>query len=155
MVRTTLLLRHLCRLLMLVPLLIALEGCGKRADGRLKSYPVHGLVTVDGKPAKGIYIFLHPAAQPPTHGIFPNAISNEQGEYWISTYDAEDGAPLGEYAVTAKWPIGEGLMMHSESPDRLKGRYADPAKSTTKITVNEATRAKPNKIPPLAIAGKP
>ena len=99
------------------------------------------------------YLNLGPT-HPATHGIFPNAISNAEGEFWISTYDAEDGAPLGEYAVTAKWPIGEGLMVHSESPDRLKGRYADPTKSTTKITVKEATRAKPNEIPPLAIAAK-
>lgn len=153
MIKPLMLRRHPWRLLAFAPILLILGGCGKRDDGRLKSYPVRGQVTVDGKPVKGIYVFLHPAAQPVTHGIFPNAISNEQGEYWISTYDAEDGAPLGDYSVTAKWPIGEGLMVHSESLDRLKGRYADPVKSTTKITVREATRAKPNEIPPLAIGG--
>jgi len=126
-------------------------GCGRKADGRLKSYPVHGTVTVDGKPTSGIYVFLNPAAQPQTHGIFPNAITSAAGEYWISTYDAEDGAPVGEYIVTAKWPRGEGLQVHSESPDRLKGRYADPAKSAIKITVKEARKNRPNEVPPLEL----
>lgn len=154
MARHMLLLQQLPWQVALVPLLLVLGGCGKPDDGRLKSYPVHGKVMVDGKPTKGIYVFLHPAAQPATHGIFPNAISNEQGEYWVSTYDAEDGAPLGDYVVTAKWPMGEGLMVHSESPDRLQGRYANPAKSSTKISVKEATRAKPNEVPSLEMAGK-
>jgi hypothetical protein len=130
------------------------SGCGRRSDGRLKSYPVHGRVTVDGKPTAGIYVFLNPAQQPSTHGIFPNAITNGDGEFWISTYDSEDGAPLGEYIVTAKWPKGEGLQVHSESPDRLRGRYADPAKSTFKVTVQEAKRVKPNEIVPLELASK-
>jgi hypothetical protein len=131
--------------------IVLCSGCGKKADGRLKSYPVHGTVTVDGKPTGGIYVFLNPASQPATHGIFPNAITNGAGEYWISTYDAEDGAPLGEYVVTAKWPRGEGLQVHSESPDRLKGRYADPAKSAIKVTVKEARKNQPNEIPRLEL----
>jgi hypothetical protein len=130
------------------------SGCGRRSDGRLKSYPVHGRVTVDGKPTAGIYVFLNPAQQPTTHGIFPNAITNGEGEFWVSTYDAEDGAPLGDYVVTAKWPKGEGLQVHSESPDRLKGRYADPAKSAFRITVKEAKRTKPNEVTPLELASK-
>jgi hypothetical protein len=129
-------------------------GCGKKHDGRLKSYPVHGQVTVDGKPTGGVYVFLNPAQQPQTHGIFPNAITNSEGQYWISTYDAEDGAPLGDYVVTAKWPKGEGLQVHSESPDRLKGRYADPAKSSIKITVKEARKSQPNQVPPLELVSK-
>jgi hypothetical protein len=138
----------------LAGLMLCLIGCGRKNDGRLKSYPVHGKVTVDGKPTKGIYVFLHPEKQPSTHGIFPNAISNENGEYWVSTYDAEDGAPLGDYTVTARWPMGEGLQVHSESPDRLKGRYADPTKSPIKITVKEATRSQPNEVAPLELASK-
>jgi hypothetical protein len=115
---------------------------------------VHGKVTVDGKPTAGVYVFLNPAEQPPTHGIFPNAITNQTGEYWISTYDAEDGAPLGDYVVTAKWPRGEGLQVHSESPDRLKGRYGDPARSSIKITVKEARKKQPNQVPPLDLTSK-
>lgn len=130
------------------------SACGTKDDGRLKSYPVRGKVTVDGQPGKGIYVFLNPATQPPTHGIFPNAITDERGEYWVSTYDALDGAPLGEYTVTAKWPLGEGLQVHSESPDRLKGRYSDPAKSSTRITVKEATKRQPNEVPPLDLHTK-
>lgn len=132
-----------------------LNSCGcKKDDGRLKSYPVRGKVTIDGRPTKGVYVFLNPAEQPASHGIFPNAITNDAGEFWVSTYDAEDGAPLGEYVVTAKWPRGEGLQVHSESPDRLQGRYADPAKSSIKITVKEARRSQPNEIPPLGLTSK-
>jgi hypothetical protein len=108
-------------------------------------------VTVDGQPTKGVYVFLVPDKQPSTHGIYPNAITDENGEYWVSTYDSEDGAPLGDYTVTAKWPEGEGLMVNSESPDRLQGKYADAAKSQLKLTVREATREKPNEVSPLEL----
>src|SRR5262245_57516413 len=126
-------------------LMIGLMLCGcQKDDGRLKSYPVHGKVTIDGAPAQRVYVFLMPDKQPQTHGIYPNGITDEKGEFWISTYDSEDGAPLGDYTVTAKWTRGEGLLVSSESPDRLKGRYADAKSSKYKITVKEATRSQPN-----------
>jgi len=130
---------------------VIIAGCGKTDDGRLRAYPTHGKVTIDGKPTKGVYVFLNPATQPATHGIFPNAITDEQGEYWVSTYDSGDGAPLGDYTVTAKWPMGEGLMVNSESPDRLKDKYTDPKTSTIKVTIKEATRGSPNEVPPLEL----
>ncbi|MCI0357392.1 MAG: hypothetical protein L0211_02770 [Planctomycetaceae bacterium] len=145
--------RDLCAAIA-VGVMLFLAGCGKPDDGRLASYPVHGKVTVDGKPTAGVYVFLNPAKQPPTHGIFPNAVTDEKGEFWVSTYDAEDGAPLGDYIVTAKWPMGEGLMVSSDSPDRLKNRYTDPAKSTINMTVKESTRAKPNEVPPLELTSQ-
>lgn len=129
-------------------------GCGKTDDGRLASFPVHGSVTIDGKATKGVYVFLNPAQQPKTHGIFPNAITDDQGEYWVSTYDTEDGAPPGEYVVTVKWPEGQGLMVNSESPDRLKNRYSDPAKSATKVIVKEAKREAPNEVPALQLTSE-
>jgi hypothetical protein len=137
-----------------IAVLFGIAGCAQKDDGRLRSHPVHGKVTVDGKPTKGVYVFLNPAMQPATHGIYPNAITDDKGEYWVSTYDSEDGAPLGEYTVTAKWPEGEGLMVNSESPDRLKNRYSDPKSSTVKITVTEATKGKPNEVPPLELTSK-
>ena len=139
---------------LLTGLAVLSAGCGSKNDGRLKSYPVRGKVTVDGQPTKGIYVFLVPDKQPPTHGIYPNAITDEKGEYWVSTYDSEDGAPLGDYAVTAKWPQGEGLMVNSESPDRLQGRYADAASSKLKITLKEATKQQPNEVPLLELTTK-
>jgi hypothetical protein len=134
--------------------LVLLAGCAKKDDGRLGSYPVRGKVTVDGEPTKGVYVFLVPEKQPATHGIYPNAITDEHGVFWVSTYDSEDGAPLGEYTVTAKWPKGEGLMVNSDSPDRLDNRYTDPKTSTIKITVKEATKANPNEVPPLELNSK-
>jgi NADPH-dependent 2,4-dienoyl-CoA reductase/sulfur reductase-like enzyme len=44
--------------------------------------------------------------------------------------------------------------MSREFYQRIKKRYADPTKSSTKITVKEATRARPNEVPPLELASK-
>jgi hypothetical protein len=111
-------------------------------------------VTVDGAPTKRVYVFLNPVQQPATHGIYPNAITDDNGEYWVSTYDSEDGAPLGEYKVTAKWPKGEGLNVNSDSPDRLKGRYSDANKPLLTFTVKEAKRSQPNEVPLLELMSK-
>ena len=140
-------------LIALLALSLLPAGC-KKDDGRLKSYPVHGKVTVDGAPTKRVYVFLNPAQQPTTHGIYPNAITDDNGEYWVSTYDSEDGAPLGEYKVTAKWPKGEGLNVNSDSPDRLKGRYSDVNKPLLTFTVKEAKRSQPNEVPLLELMSK-
>ena len=55
----------------------------------------------------------------------------------ISTYNAGDGVPPGEYTLTFAWQEFNLLSRQYSGPDKLKQRYSDPANSTFKITVKE------------------
>lgn len=111
--------------LCLVPL-----GC---ADPRFKPvHPVRGEVTFEGKPAAGAAVTLHPLNVPEHPWTKPSAEVNEAGEFVVSTYKAEDGAPAGTYAVTIVW-LPKGFAGPLEKGNKLPARYAD--KETSGLTV--------------------
>ena len=70
----------------------------------------------------------------------PRAKTDAQGKFVLWTYERGDGAPAGEYDVTVVWR-GKltGDDVHPDEadagPDKLKGRYAEPAKSGLTATI--------------------
>jgi hypothetical protein len=80
---------------------LACVSCG---DGNKKVYPVEGKVLINGQPAKGAFVFLHPCAGKDfTKGDQPRGVAGEDGTFHIGTYKAADGAPLGLYTATDYW----------------------------------------------------
>ncbi len=110
-------------------------SCAEEAPDRIETYPVIGEVYVDGQPAANVTITAHNVK-----GIdekFPTASSgttDQSGGFEMSTYKSGDGLPAGDYKLTFEWsePL---LMSGASSPDKLKGRYADPDKSTVHVSV--------------------
>jgi len=104
---------------------LAAASCG---DGGKypKTYPVKGKVLVDGQPVKDCKVTFHRTSgnqlsQPAT----PSGLTDEKGEFQLTSYVANDGAPEGEYVVTIEWREPSGIT-NSEfgGPDRLGGDYA-------------------------------
>jgi len=113
----------------LMLLIVALlTGCG--GSDRVPVNPVSGKLLVDGQPAEGAVIVFHPTSPPEKEVHKPAARVMADGTFQVTTYDAGDGAPAGDYVMTVTW--GE-----PPSPDRLGGQYRDPGKSELKVTVNE------------------
>lgn len=134
--------------------LLAAAGCGK-PEGRMDVYPVSGTVLIDGQPAAGADVVLHPTFPlSDKDADYPRAGVGEDGRFTISTYDEGDGAPAGTYKVS----IFRGGDSESESlqakksreADPLKG-YKDPEKSGLTITVKEES----NELPPFDLKAKP
>src|SRR3954469_25512993 len=109
----------------------ASPGCAKRQA----FYPVTGKVLVDGKPADGATVVLHPVNDSGPQAVRPSGRVGPDGTFTVSSYVAEtrttaDGAPAGEYYVTVVWlppNVREYLDKHQgggELPDKLQGRYA-------------------------------
>lgn len=112
-------------------LAVACWGCSKPRLGepRMKTYPVTGVVTVDGEPAAFLEIECHPESD--TELKRPViAVTNTEGRFSIGTYESGDGLPEGSYVLTFKW-----VEMGIAAVDKLKGAYADPQKSDYKVTV--------------------
>lgn len=127
-------------------------GC----SDRLATVPVTGTVHVDGKPAAGVQVVLHPvdADDERLEKLRPTGRTAADGTFVIGTYEMADGAPVADYRITAEWFAGGPETTTSETADpeansaatqadRLGGRFANPETSAFKARVGRLSSAIP------------
>jgi hypothetical protein len=106
-------------------------GC---ENGQPKTYPVHGAVRINVRPAVGANITLVPVrgewAGRWSHRPFGKV--GPDGSFQVSTFAPGDGAPAGEYVVTLYWPTAGG------DADRLGGAHLSPDRSN-RVTATVTT----------------
>jgi hypothetical protein len=123
-------------LFLVIAVSVSLCSCGPKGPARQKTFRVTGKVTVDGKPVAHLRVFANPKDKgDPKYPILPQAATQEDGSFQLYSYEPGDGVPSGEYAMTFTWQELRGFIY--DGPDKLKNRYADPAKSTIKLTVEK------------------
>ena len=107
-------------------------SCG--GDDFHKVYPVKGKVLVDGKPAPDCMVHLNRTFDDTSdRKVAPYAVTDEKGEFQISSYVTGDGAPEGEYVITIEWRERSGLLKNNfDGPDRLDGAYANKEQNKSK-----------------------
>ena len=121
---------------------LAFVGCSDNDFAEVPVQPVSGKLLVKGQPAYGAYIVFHPAdSVGMTKGNKPFARVAQDGTFTITTYNSNDGAPIGDFNVTITWP--EEPESRGPSPDRLKGRYETPEKSGLNVHIDSDTRELP------------
>lgn len=98
------------------------------------TYPVSGQVLYEGKPTPGARVYFSYLTAPDDPIAKPMATVDEEGRFRLSTYRKDDGAPAGDYAVTIVW-LPPGYQGPIEKANKLPARYADPATSELKVTV--------------------
>lgn len=114
------------------------SGCSGDEPFRKETYPVTGQVFVDGKPASGVAVKLFDVnGVDKEHPTFSQGMTDDEGRFAISTYEAADGVPVGEYVVTFEWGEMNMFTMQYGGPDKLKKKYSNPQKSQFRITVKE------------------
>jgi hypothetical protein len=137
-------------LLPFVPALLLVAGCG---DGLnlVQTHPVSGSVTVDGQPGVGVQLHFHPVQTSGDRHYAPFAESGPDGTFKTSCWAEGDGAPPGEYIVTAAWQTYVGAPYHRYTgPDKLRGRYESKEQSTIKVTIKEGD----NVLAPIVLTTK-
>jgi hypothetical protein len=134
---------------LLLPAVIACWGCtGSSGPAKKVCYPVKGQLLIQGKPAEGALVILQPKDNPNTaewSAGFPHATTVADGKFEVATYADNDGAPAGDYVVLVSWSTPNPQNEESSSPDRLGGRYFDPAKSKLAAKVEP----RPTELPPI------
>lgn len=104
-------------------------------------FPVHGAVSYQGRPAEGARVSFVPMGA--VGSLRPQATVGADGTFQLSTYELNDGAPSGRYAVAIVWP-GPNPRSNGQGddelpgPDRLNGRYSDPNHSPWQVEVGTA-----------------
>lgn len=127
--------------------LVAIAGCSqKKADNRKAVYPVHGKLLVNDQPAPGAMLVLHPVG-----GAYdaerPVATVGADGSFDLTTYVGNDGAPAGEYVVTAQWYLSADKEAPGPWPNVIPDKYAKPQSSDLRVRVAEG----PNELQPIVI----
>jgi len=133
---------------------IALAGCGESGP---KLNPVKGKVLFKGQPAGGAQIVFHPAsagsaanggsAEPETPQPKPYGAVGADGSFSLRTEPFGEGAPAGDYNVTASWIIRDANDP-LKSTSKLPTKYADPTASGLKATVKDG----PNELQPFNLS---
>jgi hypothetical protein len=110
------------------------SACG-RDDGRVPVFPVHGQVFLDGKAVPHAYVVFHPVGGSAQSDIHPRAHAEEDGSFWLSTYDSGDGAPVGDYVITVQAYKAQTESDNGNSPNLLPMPYANPKTSKLRAHV--------------------
>jgi hypothetical protein len=66
-------------------------------------YAVSGKVLYEGRPAVGAVVQFHPKSDEDKGQLSPRGEVGTDGTFQLTTFEFEDGAPAGEYAVTVFW----------------------------------------------------
>jgi hypothetical protein len=125
---------------------LSASACG---DGRHPVFPVSGHV-VDGakKPAVNALVIFHPADPDALPGVLPQGRVDASGNFTLTTYNKDDGAPAGAYTITVFWQRPQTNPFNGDGPDILAGRYNDPKTSKLSFTVEP----KPgNEVPEIQV----
>lgn len=115
------------RVVLVLALLVA-ASCGGKFP---RTYPIKGKILVNGQPAKDCQItFNRTSGGDPAHPATPTGLTNENGEFQLTSYVANDGATEGEYVVTIEWRDRSGITnAEFGGPDQLGGDYAKVEKN--------------------------
>ena len=110
---------------------VGLPACQPTA-GRKPTFPVAGKVLINGKPAEHATVVLHPVGGG-SDDVKARGKVAADGSFKLTTYDADDGAPAGDYRVTVELYLAG---RPDEGPsNRLPAKFSKPETSGLTATV--------------------
>lgn len=125
-----------CGVLMIGACCLISAGCGGSKKPWEKTYPAKGVVTFEGKPLAGARITLVPQNAEFPSSVRPSATTNANGEFELTTFKKQDGAPAGEYkAVVHRYRVGGTPELPSPLPNDMPQKYSKPESSDVKLVV--------------------
>lgn len=122
---------------------LSVTGCMRQRVKRPKTYPVTGVVTMAGQPLADATVMFDPVDGDGSGAI---AVTDAEGRYKLTTFEAGDGARPGEYRIAflktilpgGKVEGPDGMAVVSGDPKNvLPPKLGDSAKSGFTATVLE------------------
>lgn len=130
-----------------------LQACAGCFSGASLTFPVEGLVTVNGQPAPGVNIVFHVQQEQPEIYSRPSAKSGPDGRFRLTSCSPGDGALPGRYLITLtrRTPSIEspGGVLGGGAPDtvladQFLGRYENPQTSGFSFEVRNTRNVVPS-----------
>lgn len=132
-------------LLPFLTLILTEFGC---SNGRVPVYPTEGKLLINGQPAANVFVLFHPLDSKPD-SLRPSATTDNEGKYRLTSHEAYDGGPAGEYTVTLLYePVNSPLMRQKGKPPQIPANYTKPQSSPLRAKIEAQPK---NEIAPLAI----
>ena len=120
---------------------VTLAGCN--SDGNPKTYEVSGTLTLNGQPVDGATIVLIPKGT----GAYPaTAVSNADGTFQLTTFNANDGAVPGDYSVKIS------KMEYKEEAVSDTQVFASSEEENENYELTESSAAPPKNLLPAKYA---
>jgi hypothetical protein len=101
---------------------------------RRPTHPVKARIYFEGRPAAGAYVVLKGTGTGPRQPRADGFVEAD-GSLRLSSYEAFDGVPAGEYAITVELRKPQYLPDGKPGPNLLPARYADTKTSGLTVTV--------------------
>lgn len=118
-------------------------GCAEKST-ELPVFPLQGTVMHKGKPLANALVALHPVNPTDPRATTCRATTGADGKFTISTYNANDGAPAGEYKVTIECYQLKGSGSSLEpGPNILPAKYSQPSTTDLSVQVAEGSNNSP------------
>lgn len=127
---------ELKRIVMATLIVLLISGCGSKTNERPAVYPVSGKVVSKGKSLGGAMLLFHPLRHD-LKEIRSYATTEIDGSFEVSTFEAYDGAPEGDYAVTITWPT-VSVEDGGYGEDRLRGQFNNPQTTPFRATITQS-----------------
>ena len=125
----------------------AVVGCGGVGGiSAPHTVPASGTVLLKGKPAAGVTVKFLPQFDMGSIKWEPNAVTDKDGKFTLSTGANGNGAPPGEYKVTFELlRAGADKRGLDTEIDVWKGKYANPD-TAPKVTVSAGGELEPFRL---------
>jgi serine/threonine-protein phosphatase CPPED1 len=109
---------------------------GVSTKNRKVVHPCRATVTLEGKPVPNAAILLYSYSETTKkYSRVADGVTESDGGIALSTYQAFDGVPAGEYTVTVTSQVPRWDQTGAPTPNRLPEPYAEPEKSPLKARV--------------------
>jgi hypothetical protein len=127
-----------------IALLIVVSGCS--SEKRVPVFPVAGKVSFQGAAPAGALVVLQPVGSKEPTEIAPTGTVKADGSFALTSYDQDDGAPVGDYVAVIQW-FKNVPALNGAGPNVLPKQYASAKSSPVKVSVSNG----PVEIPPIII----
>lgn len=123
-------------------LLGTMAGCSKSGEARKPTFAVIGKVLDGTKPVANATVVFHPVGDA---ALKPRGKTDANGEFKLTTYDGDDGAPAGQYQVTVE--LWATVSADGGPVNKIPAKYARPDSSGFRAEVT----AGPTHLEPFAL----
>lgn len=128
----------------LAMILVAL-GCNQ---SRTPVFPTEGTLLISGQPAANVFVLFHPVDSKPD-SLRPSATTDKDGKFRLTSHEAYDGGPAGDYTVTLLYePVNSPLMRPKGKPPQIPVLYTKVQSSPLRAKIESQPK---NQIAPLNI----